>query len=180
MVKRATEEQKREWSALPSSTEMAIRRISSVFLMGGLLTILTPFAPFSWLTPNNVSEGPELLDRFLSPIVVLGALFFQWQIAGIIAPLTIQLADFVFLYQQAMYWKLAFLEIVVVVAVYLGQNEIWRRFAAVGVVAGLWAIGWGATPMRYKLQAWEHIKWIWTWMAFDEARRVVGHGRRRW
>jgi hypothetical protein len=72
------------------------------------------------------------------------------------------------------------LEIVIVVAVHLGKNEIWRRFAAVGVVAGLWAIGWGATPMRYKLQAWEHIKWIWTWMAFDEARRVVGRGRRRW
>jgi hypothetical protein len=180
MVKRATEGERREWAALPSRTEIAIRRISSVLLIGGFFTILAPFTPFSWLTPNSFSEGPDILDSFLSPVIVLGALFFQWQIAGIIAPLAIQLADFVFLYQQAMYWKLAFLEVAIFVVVHLGKNEILRRFATVSIVAGLWVIGWSATPMRYKRQAWEHIKWVWMWMAFDEARRVVGRGRRRW
>ncbi|KAH7305137.1 hypothetical protein BKA65DRAFT_520950 [Rhexocercosporidium sp. MPI-PUGE-AT-0058] len=176
MVKRATEEETRAWAALPSSTEMAIRRISSVFLMGALLTILTPFAPFSWVIP---AEGPELLDTFMSPVLVLGALYSQWRIAGVVQPVAVEIADVVFMYRQVMYWQLAFLEIVICVAVNWGKNEIYRRFASVGVVAGLWAIGWFATPLKTKMVAWEHIKWIWTWMAFNEARRVVGGGGRR-
>lgn len=177
MVKRASEDEAKAWSALPSSTEMAIRRISSVFLMGLLLTILTPFSPFSWVI---TAEGPDLLDRFLAPVLVIGALYAQWRIAGVISPVAIRIADIAFLYKHVMYWQLAFLEVVICVAVNYAQNEVWRRFASVGVVAGLWGIGWFATPLRVKMEAWEHIKWIWTWMAFDEARRVVRGGRRRY
>jgi hypothetical protein len=160
---------------------MGLRRISSVALMAGLLTVTTPFAPFSWLLP---SDGPELLDRFLAWPLVLGALFFQWRIAGVIGTLTIQIADFVAMYQHAMYWKVAGLEAALIVAVNLGEHEIWRRFVASGIVAGLWGIGWACTPLRYKLEAWEHLKWIWTWMAFDEVRNGMRGGRagrgRRW
>ena len=101
-----------------------------------------------------------------------------------IGTLTIQIADFVAVYQHAMYWKIAGLEAVLIVVVNMGEHEIWRRFIAAGLVAGLWAIGWACTPLRYKLQAWEHLKWIWTWMAVDEVRRGMGGVRagrgRRW
>ncbi|KAL2068554.1 hypothetical protein VTL71DRAFT_14891 [Oculimacula yallundae] len=179
MVRRATAEESKAWTALPSSTEMAIRRISSVFLMGILLTILTPFAPFSWIIP---ATGPDLLDTFISPVLVLGALYSQWRIAGIIQPVAVQLGEFTFIYKQVMYWQLAFVEIVVVVGVNLGKDEIWRRVASVGVVGTLWAIGWFASTEKMKRDAWEHVKWVWTWMAFNEARRVVGAGagRRRY
>lgn len=86
------------------------------------------------------------------------------------------------MYRHNMYWQLAGSEVVLCVVVNFAQNEIWRRFASVGCVAMLWAIGWAATPQRYKKEAWEQIKWVWTWMAFNEATRVVrgGHGRRRY
>lgn len=179
MVKRASEAESKSWSALPSKSEMAFRRISSVFLMAGLLTVLYPFSPFSWMAPSS-SGGPELLDSFLSPPLLLGALFFQWQIAGVIAPFAIEVVDFAFVYKQSMYWQLAFAEVVVCVGVNMAKNEMLRRLAAASCVGVLWAIGWGCTPQRYKQEAWERLKWIWTWMAFSEARRMVGGGRRRW
>ena len=179
MVRQAQPNEARAWGALPSSTEMGLRRISSVALMAGLLTVAVPFTPFGWILP---SDGPELLDRFLSWPLVLGALFFQWRISGVIGTLTIQIADFVAIYHHAMYWKVAGLEAVLIVAVNLGKHEVWRRFVASGIVAGLWGIGWAATPLRYKLEAWEHLKWFWTWMAFDEVRNGMARGRggRRW
>jgi hypothetical protein len=174
MVQRASEAQAKAWAALPSRTQMAFRRISSVFLMSALLTILTPFRPFSWIIPV---DGPELLDAFLAPVLIIGALFFQWRIAGVVAPFTIEVLDNVFIYKHDNYWPLAFFEVVLAVAVGYGQNEICRRFAAVGSVAGLWLIGWFCTPLRYKLEAWEHLKWIWTWMAFEQGTRLM-HGQR--
>lgn len=180
MVKQANTNEARAWGAIPSRTEMGLRRISSVALMAGLLTVAYPFAPFGWLLP---SDGPDVLDRFLAWPLLLGALFFQWRIAGVIGTLTIQIADFVAVYQHAMYWKVAGLEAVLIVAVNLGQHEVWRRFVASGLIAGLWGIGWACTPLRYKLEAWEHLKWIWTVLAIDEVRRGLGGraGRgRRW
>jgi hypothetical protein len=180
MVKKANTHEARAWGALPSRTEMGLRRISSVALMAGFLTVAHPFAPFGWLLP---SDGPDVLDRFLAWPLLLGALFFQWRIAGVVGTLTIQIADFVAVYQHAMYWKVAGLEAVLIVAVNLGQHEVWRRFVASGLIAGLWGIGWACTPLRYKLEAWEHLKWIWTVLAIDEVRRGLGGraGRgRRW
>ncbi len=164
MVKQANTNEARAWGALPSRTEMGLRRISSVALLAGFLTIALPFTPFSWLLPGV--DGPDLLDQFLSWPLVLGALFFQWRMAGVIGTITIQIADFVALYHHAMYWKVAGLEAVLIVAVNVGKHEIWRRLVASGIVAGLWVIGWACTPLRYKLEAWEHLKSIWTWMVF--------------
>lgn len=180
MVKQANTNEARAWGALPSKTEMGIRRISSVALMAGLLTVVTPFSPFTWLIP---SDGPELLDRFVSWPLVIGALFFQWRIAGVIGTLTIEVADYVAMYHHAMYWKAAGIEAAVIVAVNIGKHELWRRFAATGLVGSLWAVGWACTPLRYKMEAWEHLKWLWTVMAIDEVRNgfMGGRGRRaRW
>lgn len=182
MVRQANTNESRAWGALPSRTEMGLRRITSVLLMAGLLVIATPFTPFGWLLP---SDGPEILDRFVGWPLLLGACFFQWRVAGVIGALTVEIGDFVAMYNHNMYWKVAGLQVVAIALVNFGEHEIWRRFVAAGIVAGLWGIGWAATPLRYKLEAWEHLKWLWTWMALDEVRRgVSGHGRggrgRRW
>jgi hypothetical protein len=181
MVQQANTNETRAWGALPSRTEIGLRRISSVALMAGLLTVTYPFTPFGWVFPSG---GPELLDHFLAWPLLLGALFFQWRIAGVVGTLTIQLADFVTMYHHAMYWKVAGAEAALIVVVNLGKHELWRRFAGVGIVGGLWAIGWAATPLRYKMEAWEHLKWIWTCMAINEVSRGMGAGRagrgRRW
>lgn len=178
MVQRASEAQSKSWAALPSKNEMAFRRISSVFLMGALLTIITPFHPFSWLMPL---AGPDLLDAFLAPVMIIGALYAQWRISGVVSAFAVDILDNVFIYKPANYWALAFSEVVLAVFVGYNQNEMVRRFASVGAVGALWAIGWFCTPLSHKLQAWEHVKWIWTWMAFDQARRVMyggGYGGR--
>ena len=165
-----------KWDALPSRGEIHLRRISSFFLMGMLLMVITPFAPFSWPFP---SHGPELLDNFLSPPLVLGALYAQWRIASVVAPLTVELSDYVFVYKQSMYWQFAFCEFLVCVGIYVAKNEYLRRLGSVGLVGGLWMLGWKATPESVKREAWVHLKWLWTMMAFNEARRVTS-GRRRW
>jgi hypothetical protein len=157
---------------------MAFRRISSVFLMAGLLTVIYPFSPFAWVLPSP--SGPHLLDGFISPALLVGALCFQWQIAGVIAPTVIQVVDFAFVYKQDMYWQLAFVEVVICVIVNLAENEMLRRLSAAGCVGVLWGIGWSCTPQRYKDEAWDRLKWIWTWMAFHEASNMVRGGRRRW
>jgi hypothetical protein len=146
---------------LPSATDMATRRISFVFLMAILLTVLYPFSPFSWLMPTS---APELLDYFLSPSLLLGALFFQYRIAGIIVPSLIRVADSVFVYKQDYSWTLATGELVICMGVNMIKSMILRRVAGVGVVG---------TSQKIKNDAWEHLKWIWTWMAFNEARRMV-------
>lgn len=53
---------------------------------------------------------------------------------------------------------------------------------ACGMIAWLWGLGFAATPQEYKRQAWDHLKWIWTWMAINEVQRGIGHGGRgrRW
>jgi hypothetical protein len=180
MVRQASTSESRAWGAIPSRTDMGLRRISSVALMAGFLTVATPFTPFGWVLS---SDHPELLDRFISWPLILGALVFQWRIAGVVGAVTIQIADFVSMYQHAMYWKVAGLEAVLIVAVNMGKHEIWRRFVASGLVAGLWGLGWACTPLQYKMVAWEHLKLIWTWMAIDEVRRgtlggSAGRGRR--
>lgn len=177
MVRQASETEAKAWAALPSSSEMALRRVTSVALMAGLLTIVTPWSPFSWIF---TSSGPEILDNFLAPPVLLGAIFFQWSISGVIAPLSIDILDNQYVYQQWMYWRFAGLQALVYVAVNYGEHEIWRRFAVSAIIGVLWTIGWAATPRRYKLEAWEHLKWIWTVMAFSEATRATRGGRRRW
>jgi len=181
MVQRATGSQARAWNTLPTPTEMSIRRISSVFLMGALLTIITPFTPFAWLSPV---PGPEFLDGFLTPPIILGGLFAQWRIAGVITPLRIEALDYTFFYHHSMYWRLAFFEVVLAVVVGVTQHEVMRRFSAVGAVGGLWMIGWACTPQRTKDQAWEYLKVVWMWMAIDQAIGVMrggrAGGRRRW
>lgn len=145
--------------------------------MGMLLTVIIPFGPFGWIFPN---DGPELLDRFAAAPLILGALFFQWRIAGQIGPLPIQLGDMAIVYKHTHYWRAAFIEFGVCVGVHYFQNEIVRRVTAATLVGALWAVGWKATPQQYKREAWQQLKWVWTYIAFNEAASFAGRRRRRW
>jgi hypothetical protein len=176
MVQQATTNEARAWGALPSSKEMALRRISSVFLMAGLLTVITPFTPFQWLVP---ASGPSLLDGFISPVLYLGALFFQWRIAGVVGNLLCQVHDIGFVYHHGMYWTAALGEVVVCLVVGMMKHEVLRRVAAGSMVGALWGVGWFATPQVYKDQAWDMIKWLWTVLAIDHARNAIHSGGRR-
>lgn len=62
MVRQANTNEAHAWGALPSRTDMGLRRISSVALMAGLLMIATPFTPFFWITAN--SHGPDGMHDF--------------------------------------------------------------------------------------------------------------------
>ncbi|KAG9232316.1 hypothetical protein BJ875DRAFT_380974 [Amylocarpus encephaloides] len=178
MVQQASQKESRAWSALPSGKEMALRKIVSVFLMAALLTVLFPFTPFQWLTN---SPGPALLDQFLSPPAYLGALFFQWRIAGVVGNLLCNVGDMGFVYHHGMYWTLALGELVVCMGVGMAKNEVARRVSAVVLVGGSWGVGWFATPERYKQQGKDLVFWLWTMLAIDHARAAVGGGRqRRW
>ncbi|CAG8971401.1 hypothetical protein HYALB_00006951 [Hymenoscyphus albidus] len=167
----------RTWNALPSQKDLAFRRISSVFLMAGLLTVITPFRPVTWFLPIS---GPDILDQFIAPPLFLGALFAQWRIAGVSGALVIDVMDVGFVYHSSMYWTCAFAELCICLGVGMARNEYLRRGASLGLVGGLWAVGWGCTPVRYKMQAWDILKWVWTMLAIDHARASLGGGRRRY
>lgn len=68
-----------------------------------------------------------VLDRFLAWPLLLGALFFQWRISGVIGRLGVQIADFQAVWHHGMYWQAAGLQMVAIVVVNWGQHEIWRR-----------------------------------------------------
>lgn len=60
MVRQANTNESQAWGALPSRTDMGLRRISAVALMAGLLTIAVPFTPFFWLT--STANGPDSMS----------------------------------------------------------------------------------------------------------------------
>ena len=62
----------------------------------------------------------------------------------------------------------------------MAKHEILRRAVALALTGVLWLVGWKATPQSVKREAWEQLKWVWTYMAFDEALGMVRGGRRRW
>lgn len=64
-----------------------------------------------------------------------------------------------------------------------------RRLIVTVVIAGLWFVGWAATPQGLKRWAWEHIKVYLFVLVLDQLRNVSagalggmagGARRRRW
>lgn len=73
----------------------------------------------------------------------------------------VDVMDVGFVYHHGMYWTFAFAELVICLGVGAAQNELLRRAAALGMVSVLWAVGWFCTPLVYKMQAWDILKWVW-------------------
>lgn len=172
----------------PSETDKSLRKASAVALAVLLYSAAIPFHPVGWLLNMN---GAFLADSLCAGIVLLCACYFQWRIAGLGHPLDVSLpvggggttirngriesapaSTTVFVWLPGHYWPVAVCEAVLLGLAEFGPSEILRRSVVVGVVAGLWLVGWHATPRSYKQWAWGHIKALWFWMVLDQLLNV--------
>ncbi|KAH8646292.1 hypothetical protein BX600DRAFT_477454 [Xylariales sp. PMI_506] len=174
------------------------RRVSSVLLIILLYTAASPFSPLSWLMQI---DGSFLFDRLFAGIILLSACYFQWAIASLTASVVVSLPSVgstttirngrveqgpssvsLFLWRTSNYWPCAACEALLLIIAEWGPSELLRRSIVGGVVAGLWVLGFSATPQAYKRWAWEHIKTYLFVLLLDEIRntgRFAGAGGRR-
>ncbi|ROV92885.1 hypothetical protein VSDG_06355 [Cytospora chrysosperma] len=168
----------------PGPSDLVRRRVTAVGL--GLLFYYAcgPFTPVSWLTqPDWITylDGPRLVDRVLGPVILLGAAVLHWYIASqrTALPLTISIpsaADVVNnvnnvnnnyntttvvlgLWLPSYFWPFAVAEAAILWAVAFGS--VWgltARLVIVGLVVGVWVLGWNAMPWYRKQQAWAFMK----------------------
>lgn len=180
-----------------SPSAITLRRVSSIALAILLYTAAQPFTPAYWLLSI---DGALLLDRFIAGILLLSALYFQWQISSqthpiaIIIPLpssdaTIQGGrvnssqngknEFAWVWRPSEYWTYAFGEVVLLVMANWSGIEVLRRTLVVGVIGALWGVGWFVTPESVKKWAWGYVKNIWYWIVVDEILGMARGGTRR-
>lgn len=170
----------------PGSTDLLLRRISAVVLGIYLYSVASPFAPVSWLTqPDYITylDGSRLIDRILSPILLVGAAILHWYIASQRDPLPIVLSlptgaaqpnvvrdgrvemattDVVLgLWVPGYYWTFAAAEVAILWGVVSGGGAgglLMSRLAVSGIIGASWVLGWTALPWYRKEQAWALIK----------------------
>lgn len=154
-----------------------------------------PFEPFAWMLGRL--SGTFLFDRLLGGIILFSAFYFQWQIASLRASVIVHLPALtsdsgtriqngrvvksegsftttpVWVWRTNLYWTFAISEAVLLILAEFGPSEMLRRVIVIPIVAGLWAVGFAATPESYKRWAWGHIKAYLFFMVLDELRRVA-------
>lgn len=171
-------------NAPPGSTDLLLRRISAVVLGIYLYMVASPFSPISWVTQPDwitVLDGPRLIDRILSPVLVMGASILHWYIAsqrtpqpivlsiptGAAAPrpdgsVDIATTDIVLgLWTPNHYWAFAAAEVAILWGIVSGNwagGLFAGRVAIVGVVTACWVLGWNSMPFYRKEQAKALIK----------------------
>jgi hypothetical protein len=181
----------------PNELNMNLRRVSAVALAILLYSAAMPFNPVGWFI---AAEGAFFIDKLCAGVILLCACYFQWRISGLTHALAISLptgsgttirngrveqrGDVIFLWQTSNYWPYAICETVLLCLAEFGPSEILRRSIVIGVVAGLWIVGWHATPPSLKRWAWGHIKALWFWIILSEllsvGRPSVGRRARRY
>ncbi|KAJ0163981.1 hypothetical protein CTA2_2014 [Colletotrichum tanaceti] len=186
----------------PGKADILSRQLAALALIALLYTAAVPFTPIMWILDI---DGSSVFDRLLAGIVMLSACYFQWRIAGLTSPLAVFLllpgavvggetrirngrveragsGGAGFVWRPGFYWPCVVCEAVLLCAAEFGGNELLRRCVVCGVVAGLWLVGYHATPESTRLWAYERIKsWLF-WMVLDEMMRVGGrsyNARRR-
>lgn len=162
-----------------------IRRIVAVALGIFLYIAANPFTPVSWLTQPDWTtylDGPRLIDRVLSPVLLMGAAILHWYIASAQQPLPLTItvpnpggevrldngqaqmaqSDLVLgLWQPSYFWPAMVLEAAILWGMDHGSfvvNELVRRCTLVGIILSVWIVGWNAMPWYRKQQAWAFIK----------------------
>lgn len=186
---------------------LLLRRAAAVTL--GILLFFTanPFTPVSWLTQHDwttVLDGPRLIDRVLSPVLLMGAGILHWYIASATqpTPLTITVpnpggdvrirdgqaempqSDVVLgVWLPGYFWPAAALEAALLWALSAGGlvvSEFMRRSVLVGIISSVWVVGWSAMPWYRKQQAWALIKdYVVRLVLMEVAEMAFGGGRRR-
>ncbi|KAM7220373.1 hypothetical protein V8F06_004152 [Rhypophila decipiens] len=172
------------------------RQLSSIALIILLYTAGMPFEPFGW-TLGRLA-GTYLFDRVFGGILLFCCFYFQYRIASLRASVIVSVPALVspssgsriqngrvvkdestlsstpvWVYRTSTYWHLAFSEGALLLLAEFGPSEILRRVIVVGIVSGLWLVGFAATPESYKRWAWGHIKAYLFFIILDEIRRVA-------
>lgn len=179
----------------PGKADILGRQLAALPLIALLYTAAVPFTPVTWVLGI---DGSSLFDRLFAGIVMLSACYFQWRIAGLTSPLAVFLPGVAdtrirngrieqagsgagFVWHPGNYWPCVICEAMFLCLAEFGGNELLRRCIVCGVVAGLWIVGYHATPESTRRWAYERIKsWLF-WMVLDEMMRVGGrsYGARR-
>ncbi|KAK0705878.1 hypothetical protein B0T26DRAFT_724810 [Lasiosphaeria miniovina] len=180
-----------------SSASVAVRQFSSLVLVALLYTAATPFEPFSWLLGPMATSGSFLFDRLLAGLLLFCAFYFQWRVASLRRDLVVSLplpagggtqirngrietttsrSAQLWLWQPRDYWPFAVSEAALLIVAEFVAPELLRRAIVAVVLAGLWVLGWSATPQSYKRWAWEHIKVYLFVLVLDEIRRIGWSG----
>jgi hypothetical protein len=193
-------------SAAFKSTSILPRRVASLALIVLLYTAANPFTPITWLTGPVSMSGTFLLDYFLAGIILFCACYFQWAIASLRSAVVVSLPTGgtttqvrngrveqvrnesvpLWVWRTEEYWHFALAEAAVLLIAEFGGSETMRRLLVSAVIAGLWVVGWSATPQSLKRWAWEHIKVYLFFLVLDQIRNVgngalagMAGGRRR-
>jgi hypothetical protein len=191
--------------APPSQTyappsDIPLRQLSAIIFIGFLILYARPFTPGVWFLGWEIGR---LFDLFVSTIIYLAGLYFQWAIAGIQRPLlisipmpstrsghTIQNGRLVeregeswnWVFDPADYWRYLGIEGALVAAMWGIEVERVYQGCACIIFTGLWGIGWFCVSPSTKRMWWAQIKEAWIWMAIREVLMgslVQGGGRRR-
>lgn len=186
---------------------LVARRVAAVALGIFFYSATSPFTPVSWLSQSEYItylDGPRLIDRVLSPILVMGAAILHWYIAAVARPLplTITLPNpgaevrirngqayvpqnqvMVGLWLPNYFWPAMALEAALLWALQFGPKVVgvWmERTSIAGLIFGVWVIGWNAMPSYRKEQAWALIKEYVIRLIFMEmVNSAFGGGRNR-
>lgn len=178
------------------------RRAAAVVLGLCLFRAASPFTPVSWFTQPDWTtylDGPRLVDRVLSPVLLLGAAVLHWYVASVHRPLPLTVAvpdpnaaggnvqqgrDIVLgLWLPSYFWPAAALEAAVLWGMGPGGlvvNEFMRRSVLVSIIVSVWVVGWNAMPWYRKQQAWGFIKdYVVRLILMEMMDMTFGGGRRR-
>lgn len=186
---------------------LLVRRIAAVALGIFLFSAANPFTPVSWLTqPDWITylDGPRLIDRVLSPVLLVGAAILHWYIASVHQPLPLTITvpnpganvqvhdgqahlvqnDIVLgLWMPSYFWPAVALEAAILWGMGVGGfvvHEFMRRSVLVGIILCVWVVGWNAMPWYRKQQAWALIKdYVVRLVLMEMVDMAFGGGRRR-
>lgn len=178
----------------PGELNVLTRQLVCLPVTALLYTAAIPFTPVVWVMDI---EGATLFDRLFAGIIVLSACYFQWRIAGLKAPLAVFLpgassttirngrigrnSSMGFVWHPSNYWPYVICEAMLLGVAEFGPSELLRRGIVCAVIAGLWLVGWHATPESTRKWAYDQIKaWVF-WILLDEFLRIGArsHSSRR-
>lgn len=191
----------------PPAPNLLPRRVAAVVLGILLFSAGNPFTPVSWLTqPDYITilDGPRLVDRVLSPVLLTGAAILHWYIASIAHPLPLTISvpspasdvqmrngqapiinnDILLgLWLPSYFWPAMAGEAAMLWALEYGgfvASEFVRRSVIAGIIFSAWLVGWNAMPWYRKQQAWALIKdYVVRLILMEMVDMAFGGGRRR-
>lgn len=182
------------------------RRIAGVALGLLLYSSATDFTPVSWFIQSDFTtmiDGPSIIDRVTTPVILIGAAIMHWYIASQITPLplTITVPDptaqpraggpqevptrtvVLGMWLPEYFWGWVALEGALLWGLRFSDlvvGELARRSILVGLIVSVWVLGWNAMPWYRKEQAWGLMKdYVVRLVLMEMAEMAFGGGRRR-